>query len=121
MLRDIRLVIPRPSRSTAPTPGTPVAWPSRVTTRRTTDAWRPREIDGTQYGFGSQTPVRTLHRAIRRRNGRTFLFSRAITGASAAPEIAMAAEMRTSRVAAAYSGAGTTPPGGRLQGSSNPI
>src|SRR5919202_3917202 len=103
MLRDIRLVLPRPSRSTAPTPGTPVAWPARARALRTRDSLRPREMDGTQYGFGNHTPVRTLHSAMRSRNGRTFLFSRPITGARAAPEIAMAAEMRTSVVAAWYS------------------
>src|SRR5689334_15413637 len=101
MLRDIRLVLPRPSRRTDPTPGDPVHSPTRVTARRTPEARRPRQIDGTQYGFGNHTPVRTLHSAMTSRNGRTFLFSRPITGARAAPEIAIAAEMRASRVVSA--------------------
>src|SRR5947209_9251441 len=98
MLLDIRLVLPRPSRSTDPTPGTADHWPSRLTACVTAVAPRAREIDGTQYGFGNHTPVRTLQRAIRSRNGRMLLFSRPITGASAAPEMAIAAEIRTSGV-----------------------
>src|SRR3954447_4577346 len=101
MLRDIRLVFPSPSRRTAPPPGEPVASPSRVTASWTPEARRPRQIDGTQYGFGNHTPVRTLHSAMTSRNGRTFLFSRPITGARAPPEIAIAAEMLASRVVAA--------------------
>src|SRR4051812_14255930 len=111
MLRDIRLVFPRPSRRTEPTPGEPVDSPSRVTAHPTREPRSPRQIDGAQYGFGNHTPVRTLHSAMTSRNGRTFLFSRPITGARAAPEIAIAAEMRASGVVSAYCDAEHAPPG----------